>query len=132
MSKLFFQYARDVLGFRYWPEPQAPKAKLIVFDLPNVGGLGKDPLFVKMMEAIGLKLSSIHIIECLPKSVDSVCEGIDKSLPVLCFAEEFELGLKEKFAMREIFFCHGPRDLKVQPELKKKTWAELQKLKVVL
>lgn len=126
---MILEYYKKVLGLRFLPRPVGLRKRLLVIDLPNVpDGLQANPLFPKMIAALGLKPEQIQVLEFLPSEIQTHTEVLQQGLPVLSFSQELTETVKALRSLKMIVTVDGPRDLDRDPSLKKKTWTGLQSL----
>ncbi len=125
---MILEYYNKVLGLRYLPRPRGYRIRLLVVDLPSVPeGLENNPLYPKMIAALGLKHEEVSLLELLPSEVESH-PVIWERCPVLSFSPELSEVIKITKAINYLVTVCGPRDLVKNPALKKETWTGLQAL----
>lgn len=126
---MILEYYKKVLGLRFLPRPPAVKTKLMVIDLPSVpAGLKANPLFPKMMAAVGLNLEQIEVLEFVPSETEQHIDALSSGIPVLSFSLELTEAVKNFGSTKYLVTVDGPRDLDRDPSLKKKSWTGLQSL----
>lgn len=126
---MILDYYKKVLGLRFLPRPMGVVTRLYVIDLPSVpNGLSANPLFPKMMAAMGLKKEEVHVIEFVPSEAEQHIDILKSGLPILSFSQELADAVRNFRSFKYLLTVDGPRDLDRDPLLKKKTWTGLQSL----
>ncbi len=127
-SEFVINYFENVLGLRFVPVYEAATPRLLIVDLPSPGGLINIEMFQKMMAAIGFSPSLFEVVEALPSELARLSDKWASVEQVLSFSEELSEILKEKISQDRLTTLKGPRDLSIQPNLKRETWTGLQDL----
>lgn len=121
-------YLEGVLGLRHVPVYEATVPRVLIIDLPSPGGLANVEMFQKMMTAIGFSSSLFEIIEALPSELPKWQDKLAAAEQVLSFSAELSEILTENISQDRLMTLKGPRDLLIQPSLKRETWTGLQDL----
>lgn len=127
-AEFALNYFENVLGLRFAPVFEATTPRLIIIDLPSPGGLANVEMFQKMMTAIGFAPSLFEVIEALPSELGQWQENLASAEQVLSFAPELSEILSENISQDRLTTLKGPRDLLIEPGLKRETWTGLQDL----
>lgn len=101
-------------------------AKLLVVDEPSAQPLARHPMFLKMMEAIGLVPTDLRVLEYRADELTRLgLSAEERALPVLSFSPALTQALAENPPAR-MQTTFGPRDLAKNEQLKRQTWTDLQ------
>ena len=111
----------------------ARSVRLSVFDLPVSAPLVRSPLFKKMIEAMGIGLDDVRIYEYESSELESLVNDLELAGSVLSFAPELTQVLQTRAVrIANLVTTYGPRELEKNPQLKRQTWNDLQKLMKII
>lgn len=138
----YLNYLSEVLGVaqilrpaqaEIFSETESREVRLCVFDLPGSSPLVQSALFKKMIEAMGIGLDDIRVYEYEPSELEALANELDLQVPVLSFAPELTQSLQSRASkIQTLVTTYGPRELEQNPQLKRQSWSDLQKLMKLL